>query len=303
MPRSRSVYTAAVVTLSSRAVFTGTGCAQGFCPRTPIDRKTMAIWIVRVLDGGNPPLVSESRFDDVNPTGVYAPFIERMAELGVTTGCGDGSGYCPDGTVKRAQMAVFLARAYQLAEGPDPGFVDVPPGAWYADSVARLAASGITAGCGDGSGFCPGDDVTPRPDGDLPTPSRNPARIHVEGSTGAQRPTRGQESNRNGPRLELQSSSLSGSGTAEREIVGSGQITAQAEVDRNYDAFVELLPGLMRTHANKWALLHDGELTAVFDTARDAHLAGVKLYPNARYSVQEVTDRPVDLGWFSHAVS
>lgn len=81
------------------------------------------------------------------------------------------------------------------------------------------------------------------------------------------------------------------------------QTAAQAEVDRNYETFVELLPGLMRTHASKWALLHGGELTAVFDTARDAHLAGVKLYPDAHFSVQEVTDRPVDLGWFSHAVS
>ena len=80
------------------------------------------------------------------------------------------------------------------------------------------------------------------------------------------------------------------------------QTTAQAEVDRNYEAFVGLLPSLMSTHANKWALLHDGELTAVFDTARDAHLAGVRLYAEARYSVQEVTNRPVDLGWFSHAV-
>ena len=81
------------------------------------------------------------------------------------------------------------------------------------------------------------------------------------------------------------------------------QTEAQKEVDRNYEAFLALLPGLIRTHANQWALLHDGALTAAFDTARDAHLAGVNLYPEDCYSVQEVTDRPVDLGWFSHAVS
>ena len=91
-------------------------------------------------------------------------------------------------------------------------------------------------------------------------------------------------------------------GSGKGAIVGSAQTAVRAEVDRNYETFVALLPGLMRMHANKWALLHDGELTAVFDTARDAHVAGVKLYPDDCYSVQEVTDRPVDLGWFSHAV-
>lgn len=78
---------------------------------------------------------------------------------------------------------------------------------------------------------------------------------------------------------------------------------AQAEVDRNYEAFQALLPGLIGGQANKWALLHEGALTGVFDTVRDAHLAGVKLYPESHFSVQEITNRPADLGWFSHAVS
>ena len=39
-----------------------------------------------------------------------------------------------------------------------------------------------------------------------------------------------------------------------------------------------------------------------FDTARDAYLAGQKLYPDALFSVQEVTDTPADLGFFSHAM-
>ncbi len=74
---------------------------------------------------------------------------------------------------------------------------------------------------------------------------------------------------------------------------------AQREVDGNYEAFVEMLPQLVGSHRGRWALLHHGELTAVFDTARDAHLAGTKLYTDACFSVQEVIERPVDLGWFS----
>ena len=157
---SDAYYAAAVSALAERGVFAGTECNNGFCPAEDIDRKTMAVWIVRVLDGQDPPAVSQTRFNDVAAAGFHAPFIERMAELGVTAGCGDGSGFCPDRSVTRAHMAVFLSRAYELPDAPDPEFVDVPPDAWYAADVARLFASRITAGCGDSSGFCPSRDTT-----------------------------------------------------------------------------------------------------------------------------------------------
>ena len=77
----------------------------------------------------------------------------------------------------------------------------------------------------------------------------------------------------------------------------------QQEVDQNYEAFQGLLPELMQTSHGKWALLHNKEVEAVFDTAIDACVAGEKLYPNKLFSVQEITERIVDLGWYSHAVS
>ena len=153
-------FTTPVADLAASGVFAGTECEAGFCPSDPIDRKTMAVWVVRVLDGQDPPPASQTRFDDVNASSFHAPFIERMAELEVTRGCGDGSGYCPDRNVTRAEMAVFISRAYDLPDGPDPGFSDVPADAWYAADVARLAASKITVGCGDGTRFCPGRDTT-----------------------------------------------------------------------------------------------------------------------------------------------
>ena len=155
-----SYYSVPVSTLAQRGVFVGTECDEGFCPSEPLDRNTMAVWIVRVLDGEDPEAVSESRFDDVDAAGFHAPFIERMAELEVTRGCGDGTGFCPDRHVTRAQMAAFLSRAYELPDGPEPGFRDVPSDAWYAADVARLAASKITGGCGDGTGFCPNRETT-----------------------------------------------------------------------------------------------------------------------------------------------
>ena len=152
-------YSVAVAALAERGVFAGTECAEGLCPGDAIDRKTMAVWVVRTLDGTDPPAVAESKFDDVDAASFHAPFIERMADLGVTTGCGDGTGFCPDRNVTRAQMAVFLTRAYGLPVDVDPGFSDVPGDAWYAAAVSSLAASNITHGCG-GTGFCPDSNTT-----------------------------------------------------------------------------------------------------------------------------------------------
>lgn len=153
-------YAVPVAELTARGVFAGTECDDGFCPAAPMDRKTMAVWIVRVLDGADPRPATVSRFDDVDAAGFHAPFIERMAELAITTGCGDGSGFCPDRSVTRAQMAAFISRAYELPERPDPGFSDIGADVWYSAYVARLAASGITVGCDDGTVFCPDRETT-----------------------------------------------------------------------------------------------------------------------------------------------
>ena len=153
-------YEEGVASLAGEDVFDGTECEEGmFCPQRPLLRWEMAVWVVRVVDGGDPAAIGESRFRDVE-TGVwFAPFVERMFLLEVTRGCGDDR-FCPHDVVTRGQMAAFLTRAFGLSGGPDPGFVDVPAGAPFFDEVAALAASGITRGCGDG-GFCP-DRVTSR---------------------------------------------------------------------------------------------------------------------------------------------
>ena len=159
-------YSTPVAELDAAGVFDGTArhelmCPNGFCPNDPIDRKTIAVWVVRVLDGQDPSDGS-SGFDDVDRSlpVFWTSFIRRLAELGITNGCGDGSSFCPNRSTTRAEMAAFLSRAFELPDGPDPGFSDVPGDAWYASDVARLRASGITAGCGDGTSFCPNRTTT-----------------------------------------------------------------------------------------------------------------------------------------------
>ena len=148
-----------VQTLGQDGVFDGTLCDEGFCPDDTLDRATMAVWTVRVLDGADPAPVTSTRFADVDASHPHAAFIERFADLGITQGCGDGTRFCPDDAVNRAEMAVFLSQAYDLPDGPDPNFSDVPDDAWYAADVARIAASGITQGCG-GTQFCPDQHTT-----------------------------------------------------------------------------------------------------------------------------------------------
>ena len=73
-------------------------------------------------------------------------------------------------------------------------------------------------------------------------------------------------------------------------------------VRSNYAAFVRRLPEILALHQGKFALMRDGEIIEFFDTSADAFRAGEKLYPDQRFSIQQVIDSPVDLGFFSHAL-
>ena len=75
------------------------------------------------------------------------------------------------------------------------------------------------------------------------------------------------------------------------------------QLDRNYQAFVSQLPTLLTAHRDKFALMRDGKIVEFFDTARDAYVAGTTIFQEDKlFSVQEVTDAAIDLGFFSHAV-
>ena len=157
------VHSGAVDSLAAEGVFEGTECAPGeFCPGEPLLRWVMAVWLVRVLDGADPLSVGSSRFADVDASVWWAPFVERLAVLGVTKGCASGPlRFCPDEAVTRAQMASFLTRAFRLEAVAGPaGFVDVGGNAHF-DDINALASAGITKGCATGPlRFCPDQAVT-----------------------------------------------------------------------------------------------------------------------------------------------
>lgn len=105
-------------------------------------------------------------FLDVPPTAFGFNQIESIYAAGITGGCSNNPlSYCPNNTVTRAQMAVFLLRgkygsAYTPpAVGGSTGFADVPTSHPFAAWIKQFAAEGITGGCGGGN-FCPDGAVT-----------------------------------------------------------------------------------------------------------------------------------------------
>ena len=156
-----SVFEASIDRLAAAGVLDGTECgARLFCPGLPLQRSTMAVWMVRVLDPGFEPSGAGTRFEDVDAAEWWASYVERLAELEVTKGCSaDPPRFCPDQAVSRAQMATFLVTAFDLDPAESAGFTDT--GGGHEANIDALAAAGITAGCAtDPLRFCPEDPVT-----------------------------------------------------------------------------------------------------------------------------------------------
>lgn len=75
------------------------------------------------------------------------------------------------------------------------------------------------------------------------------------------------------------------------------------EVDRNYDAFLRVLGSMLAEHRDKFALMRNCEVVGVFAAPGDAHRAGIAAYEDGIFSIQEITDEPIDLGFWSHVAT
>ncbi len=129
------------------------GCHGGnFCRDLAIPRKQMAVLLLRAKLGSGhvPPPATGTVFLDVPASDPYAPWIEELAGLQITGGCGNGN-YCPESPVTRRQMAAFLLKTkYDSTYAPPPAtgvFGDVPQGDAFAPWVEQLYAEGVTGGC------------------------------------------------------------------------------------------------------------------------------------------------------------
>ena len=142
------------------------GCGGGnFCPNQKVTRAQMAVFVLSAKHGPGyvPPAATGEFFNDVAQDSFAAAWIEQMAAEGITGGCGSGN-FCPNASITRAQMAVFLVKGmYGTAYVPPAAtggvFTDVASDSFAAAFIEKLAADGITGGCGGGN-YCPNASIT-----------------------------------------------------------------------------------------------------------------------------------------------
>lgn len=132
----------------------GCNTAPAFCPAGLVTRAEMAVFLVRAIHGAafTPPPPT-GVFADVPTTHWAAAYIEQLHDDGITQGCASSPlRYCPDTTVGRAEMAIFLLRAkHGSAYTPPPAtgtvFSDVPANYWAAAWIEQVHSEGISSGC------------------------------------------------------------------------------------------------------------------------------------------------------------
>jgi len=92
------------------------GCGGGnFCPGNTVRRDQMAPFLLKAVHGPAyiPPRCSGIFADVVCPS-LFADWIEQLKAENVTSGCGNGTVYCPANPNTRGQMATFLVKALRL---------------------------------------------------------------------------------------------------------------------------------------------------------------------------------------------
>lgn len=151
-----SAHGQAIHAIAERAVTTGCTSTH-YCPSGEVTRGQLAAFLARMLELDTSH--RDTTFTDVPPDHRFAGEIAAVTREGIVRGFADGS-FRPANPVTRAQMATFLAGAFSLEDGDDPGFKDVDWEHPHIQGIAAVAAAGITTGCGDGTNYCPGLPVT-----------------------------------------------------------------------------------------------------------------------------------------------
>ncbi|CAM3777137.1 hypothetical protein GCM10009865_50670 [Aeromicrobium ponti] len=126
-----------------------TGFPDGsFRPNATVTRAQAAIMIGRALklDGEQ----RDTIFTDAGASLKASGYIAAATERGIITGFPDGT-FRPDAPVTRGQMAIFLARAFELTEEAPVTFSDVSSKSSSYEYIKKILADRITSGYPDGT--------------------------------------------------------------------------------------------------------------------------------------------------------
>lgn len=75
----------------------------------------------------------------------------------------------------------------------------------------------------------------------------------------------------------------------------------RAEIERNFQAISARMDELLPLYAHKYALMRGGDIVEFYACWEDAYKTGQRFFEDGKFSVQQVTKTPVDLGYFSRA--
>lgn len=132
------------------------GChPNAYCPGGLVTRGQMASFLVRMF--GLSEGAEVDAFSDDDGT-THEPDINRLAHAGITVGCTPTT-FCPSSLVSRGEMASFIVRAIPLSVGAGDDYFRDDDRTTHEADIDRLAAAGITTGCGTWS-YCPRGWVT-----------------------------------------------------------------------------------------------------------------------------------------------
>lgn len=76
-----------------------------------------------------------------------------------------------------------------------------------------------------------------------------------------------------------------------------------AEIERNYSQFLMLKDTIDKSHENDFVIMKDGRIIQFCQTILEADSKAKELFQDGIYSIQQVNPKPVELGFFSHAIN
>lgn len=135
------------------------GCSPTqYCPGNTVTRDAMSKFLLK-SEEISPAASCTGVFTDVQPSNPFCPYIEKLAQLAIASGC-SATQFCPSNSVTREQMAAFMFRAlgYTPSGSCTGMFNDVPSGNPFCVYIEEIANQGITSGCTSNL-YCPANSV------------------------------------------------------------------------------------------------------------------------------------------------
>jgi hypothetical protein len=78
-------------------------------------------------------------------------------------------------------------------------------------------------------------------------------------------------------------------------------VSREVEIRQNYSFFRSVVASFMADHAGEFALIQNCKIVEFYRTAGEAVADGSRRFGEVPFSVQRVINRPIDLGFLSHA--